>query len=145
MIRTLWIAVMFATTTLFGDRAFAQSNNHASVDVATVTSSDGFSDRSDAVSSWLTRHRCEIARDAVDQRGEASTQEERAIETRIEGDFDGWVGDTVFRLQNGQVWQQTSPSAHYLFAIAPKVVISPAPHRMRVDGLTAEISVRRLQ
>jgi hypothetical protein len=31
---------------------------------------------------------------------------EQQIRARIVGDFRGWSGETVFRLDNGQVWQQ---------------------------------------
>lgn len=30
------------------------------------------------------------------------------IESRIEGEFEGWDGDTIFELENGQIWQQSS-------------------------------------
>jgi hypothetical protein len=68
-----------------------------------------------------------------------------AIESEIDGDFDGWEGHTIFRLKNGQVWQQTSPSARYYFAHAPKVTIYPTPYRLKVEGMTGEISVRRVR
>ena len=31
---------------------------------------------------------------------------ETEITSRIQGDFKGWSGETVFRLENGQVWRQ---------------------------------------
>ena len=30
------------------------------------------------------------------------------IESRIDGEFTGWSGDTIFKLRNGQIWQQSS-------------------------------------
>lgn len=33
----------------------------------------------------------------------------QSIETRIDGKFTGWTGNTVFKLENGQVWQQSGP------------------------------------
>lgn len=30
------------------------------------------------------------------------------IDSRIEGTFQGWRGDTIFKLTNGQIWQQSS-------------------------------------
>jgi len=27
-----------------------------------------------------------------------------AIETHIEGDFEGWEGETIYKLSNGQIW-----------------------------------------
>ncbi|MGH8281400.1 MAG: hypothetical protein ACRERZ_04325 [Gammaproteobacteria bacterium] len=37
-----------------------------------------------------------------------SSQTPTRIETRIAGSFTGWSGDTVFKLENGQVWQQAA-------------------------------------
>jgi hypothetical protein len=99
----------------------------------------------EALSAWLDDYRHSLIQQAVDETGEGVVAEERIIDTRIDGDFDGWVGDTVFRLENGQIWQQTSPSAKYLFVHAPRVVISQAPFMMKVEGLQGEISVRRLK
>ena len=72
---------------------------------------------------------------------------EDIIESQIDGEFTGWEGDTIFRLQNGQVWQQASYSYRYRYALNPRVVIyqSSAGHKMRVDGVDDEIAVRRLQ
>jgi hypothetical protein len=99
----------------------------------------------EALSAWLDDYRHALIQEAVDETGEGVVAEERVIDTRIDGDFDGWVGDTVFRLQNGQIWQQISPSAKYLFVHAPRVVISQAPFVMKVEGLQGTISVRRLK
>jgi hypothetical protein len=101
----------------------------------------------DALSAWLANYRAAAEHLALSEaQGEGGVAaSEPEIESRIDGDFDGWVGDTVFRLQNGQIWQQTSPSAKYLFANAPRVHISRSPYRLRVEGLAVEISVRRLK
>ena len=34
--------------------------------------------------------------------------EPNRIESRIAGPFTGWTGDTLFKLENGQVWQQAA-------------------------------------
>lgn len=36
---------------------------------------------------------------------------QKVIETRLIGEFKGWNGRTIFRLENGQVWQQRNPEA----------------------------------
>ena len=41
-----------------------------------------------------------------------SKQSESAFEARLTGDFTGWTGKTIFKLDNGQVWRQRS-SANY--------------------------------
>jgi len=69
------------------------------------------------------------------------------IESRIEGDFEGWDGDTVFRLQNGQIWQQAGYAYRYHYAYAPRVTIIPVGggHEMIVDGVSQRIQVMRLR
>jgi hypothetical protein len=47
----------------------------------------------------------------------------KEIESRILGDFRGWKGRTVFRLENGQVWRQTDKKSYYLVRKDPEVVI----------------------
>lgn len=59
-----------------------------------------------------------------------------AIESNIEGDFSGWNSEAIYKLDNGQIWQQASYHYHYHYAYHPKVVIyqSVAGCRMRVAG-----------
>jgi hypothetical protein len=69
------------------------------------------------------------------------------IESRIEGVFEGWDGDTIFRLQNGQIWQQASYAYLYHYAYAPRVTIIPVGggHEMIVDGVSQRVRVMRLR
>jgi hypothetical protein len=69
------------------------------------------------------------------------------IESQIDGDFNGWEGETIFKLRNGQIWQQSSYAYTYHYAYAPKVLIykSGASYKMKVDGVDREISVKRLK
>ena len=46
-----------------------------------------------------------------------------AIDSQIDGDFNGWEGETIYRLQNGQVWRQSSYHYHYHYAFSPHVLI----------------------
>lgn len=48
-----------------------------------------------------------------------------AIETRIYGSFEGWTGQTIFNLMNGQIWQQAGLGYLYRYAFNPEVVIYP--------------------
>lgn len=69
------------------------------------------------------------------------------IESRIDGDFEGWSGDTIFKLENGQIWQQDSYAYRYKYAYRPKVLIyktSLGRYKMKVDGLSDEIYVKRI-
>lgn len=69
------------------------------------------------------------------------------IESQIDGEFEGWDGDTIFKLMNGQIWQQSSYDYHYHYAYMPKVVIyrSGSGYKIKVDGVDQAIAVRRLK
>ena len=71
-----------------------------------------------------------------------------AIETQIDGDFNGWDGETIYKLRNGQIWQQAAYHYHYHYAYAPEVTIysTTGGCSMRVsDDDDEPISVRRLK
>ena len=61
----------------------------------------------DSLNRWLIRYTAGEA-EVLQQTNEAVREAERDIKVtaRITGDFDGWNGKTVFRLDNGQVWKQ---------------------------------------
>ncbi len=71
------------------------------------------------------------------------------VKTCIASDFDGWDGDTVFELCNGQVWQQVSYSYRYHYAYRPDVLVYLSPfgggYRMKVEGIDETIRVLRLR
>jgi len=70
------------------------------------------------------------------------------IETQIDGDFEGWEDETIYKLRNGQIWQQASYHYHYHYAYAPEVTIysTSAGCVMRVsDDDDEPIPVRRLK
>ena len=69
------------------------------------------------------------------------------IESYISGDFEGWEGETVFILNNGQIWQQSSYSYRYHYAYRPKVIIlkTGGLHKMIVDGVSDSIYVTRIK
>jgi hypothetical protein len=69
------------------------------------------------------------------------------IESQIDGEFTGWDGETIFKLRNGQVWQQSSYAYLYRYAYAPKVLIYRigGGYKMQVDGISTEIAVRRIR
>jgi hypothetical protein len=81
-------------------------------------------------------------------RASSTTRDEGpTIESNIKGDFEGWEGETVFVLDNGQVWQQAGFEYHYHYAFRPKVTIFSIDgvQRMRVEGVDQTIPVRRLK
>lgn len=73
-------------------------------------------------------------------------QESSYIESQIDGDFEGFEGETVIKLMNGQIWQQTDFFFHYHYSFMPKVLIfkSNGIYKMKVDGIDKAVSVRLL-
>lgn len=70
----------------------------------------------------------------------------QVIETRIEGDFEGWTGETIWKMDNYQIWQQAAYAYNYHYAYRPKVIIYPVDGgwKMKVEGSSAEVRVKRL-
>lgn len=69
------------------------------------------------------------------------------IESQIDGDFEGWEGETIFKLMNGQIWQQSQYSYTYHYAFMPNVLIYPSNgrYKMKVDGVNETIYVQQLR
>jgi hypothetical protein len=76
-----------------------------------------------------------------------ATSTGNVVESRIDGTFNGWTGDTIFTLENGQIWQQSSYAYHYHYAYRPKVLIYPSGsvYKMHVDGVDDDIQVKQLK
>ena len=66
--------------------------------------------------------------------------------SRISGNFDGWSGNTVFELENGQLWQQATPSTFFARAYRPEVTICRVPtgFEMRVEDVRQRVNVNPL-
>ncbi len=69
------------------------------------------------------------------------------IESQIDGDFEGWEGETIIKLTNGQIWQQTEYYYYYHYYFMPKVLIytSDNGYKIKVDGVDKVIGVTRLK
>jgi hypothetical protein len=70
-----------------------------------------------------------------------------AVESNIDGDFNGWEGETVFKLDNGQIWEQAEYSYTYSYSYRPEVTIYQAGGgcRMKVEDEDETIMVRRIK
>jgi len=69
------------------------------------------------------------------------------IESQIDGEFEGWQGETIVKLTNGQIWQQTEYHYHYHYSYMPKVLIyrSDAGYKMKVDGIDRAVGVTQIK
>lgn len=70
-----------------------------------------------------------------------------AIESNIDGDFNGWEGETVFKLENGEIWEQAEYSYTYSYSYRPDVTIYQVSGgcRMKVEDEDETILVRRIK
>jgi len=68
------------------------------------------------------------------------------IETHIVGTFKGWYGNTVFKLENGQVWEQSGAGYFEAHLENPQVVIKKLAfgYLLTLPGQGATVFVRRL-
>ena len=69
------------------------------------------------------------------------------IESRITGTFTGWRGNTVFKLDNGQVWKQADSSTYDTRLENPPVVIKRLGfgYLLSLTGHGATVFVTRVQ
>jgi len=69
------------------------------------------------------------------------------IESQIDGTFSGWNGETIFKLTNGQIWQQSSYAYAYSYKYRPNVLIFPSGggFELQVEGMDQRINVVRLK
>lgn len=70
-----------------------------------------------------------------------------AIEAQVDGTFNGWEGETIVKLTNGQIWQQIEYFYEYHYAYMPNVIIysSGGTYKMKVDGTSRAVGVRQLR
>ena len=70
-----------------------------------------------------------------------------ALESQIEGDFEGFDGETIIKLTNGQIWQQSEYHYHYHYSFMPRVLIFRADsgYKIKVDGIEKPIGVTRIR
>ena len=84
---------------------------------------------------------------ATDAGSGTATTSAFAVESQIDGEFKGWEGETVIRLTNGQIWQQSAYHYEYHYAFMPKVLIyaSGGVIKAKVDGMLTSVSVTQLK
>jgi hypothetical protein len=70
-----------------------------------------------------------------------------AIESTLAGEFNGWEGDTIFKLDNGQIWEQAEYSYTYSYSYRPDVTIYQVSGgcRLKVEDEEETIMVRRIK
>lgn len=81
-------------------------------------------------------------------RAREAEREVDSIRSRVPGLFLGWTGDTVFRLENGQVWEQAESGSFGVRLENPEVEISRGwfgGYFLSVEGLNRRVRVKRVE
>ena len=86
-------------------------------------------------------------RSSPQQIGAPATSTPSAIESKVDGEFEGWEGETIVRLVNGQIWEQVEYYYHYHYAYMPDVLIYPSngTFKMKVEGVDRAVGVRQIK
>ena len=85
--------------------------------------------RAEGAASAKVEAKAEAKKQKIENAGLAARDDDETIRTRITGDFRGWTGNTVFKLENGQTWQQADKENRFF----PKMVnpeVELVPSRM---------------
>lgn len=85
-----------------------------------------------------------------DRRGLVESSSRDMIVSRIVGEFTGWTGNTRFRLENGQVWEQRDNARLTGVRMdSPVVTLKPSilgnAWYLSVEGYNATAKVRRVK
>jgi len=69
------------------------------------------------------------------------------IESKVDGEFEGFEGETVLKLMDGSIWEQEEYYYHYHYAYMPDVVVyrSAGSWKMQVKGVPKAVRVQRLK
>jgi hypothetical protein len=105
---TLLITLLFSIEARVEDKPFPGIKNLMMSEEFSAAGLDSLSDEElEALNAWLLRYTAGEAGILREQSGEVrkATLDFEQL-SHIKGDFKGWTGETYFRLENGQIWQQ---------------------------------------
>jgi len=71
------------------------------------------------------------------------------VETRIDGDFNGWDDEVIYKMDDGSIWQQSNYHYHYHYSSHPSATIYPTRFgvcHIKVEGDDDEgVDVNRIK
>lgn len=91
-----------------------------------------------------------IRKDKIKNMGFRKEEAEREeIHSAVIGEFKGWRGENIFKLENGQVWVQAESSTFYIpKRTNPKITVKPKSMNtwaLYVDGFGRGVKVKRIK
>ncbi|MDL1980281.1 MAG: hypothetical protein LWX02_02170 [Deltaproteobacteria bacterium] len=72
-------------------------------------------------------------------------QIQNVIESKINGEFKGWEGETEYELTNGQVWKQATYKYQYKYAYMPSATVYETYSGMVMAVKGTRAKVRRVR
>ena len=95
--------------------------------------------------SWLLSFGMRLLSGSGDDNKTSSASE--VVKSEIDGEFHGWDGETIFKLTNGQIWQQAEYDYDYEYAYRPEVLIykTAGGYKMKVEDVKDTIYVKRIK
>jgi hypothetical protein len=106
------------------------------------------SDEMVALDSWLNSYLIKVvAKLAQPTTASIRSPAPSVIESVIDGEFNGWDGETIFKLTNGQIWQQSEYDYEYEYEYRPEVTIykTNSGYKMQVKGMAESVAVKRIK
>lgn len=67
------------------------------------------------------------------------------IKATIINDFNGWSGDTIFELDNGQIWKQSEYDYDYNYSYRPDAIIYSNGYSFKILVEGNSVAVKRLK
>jgi hypothetical protein len=104
-----------------------------------------------ALLQWLDNSEKKvIAEEKKKQMGFRKEESNRVeIHSAIIGEFNGWKGKNIFKLENGQIWKQAEKTSFYIPKRKnPKITIKPKSMGtwvLFVDGFGRSVRVKRIK
>ncbi len=82
------------------------------------------------------------------QRAKAEAEGPSVIESSVDGEFNGFDGNTVIRLLDGSLWEQTEFYWEWHWAYLPKATVfrsRSGEWKMQIAGIRRSVGVRKLK
>lgn len=118
-------------------------------------------DELSALNEWIRSHSLatlDAAKPAAaiasgDDRGfeiqKMQDQDRTPFSSRLVGEFKGWDGQTVFKLENGMIWEQADKDKFFIRTVEnPVVNIKPGAFKtwkLSIEGYSSSCKVKRIQ
>ncbi len=116
----------------------------------------------DVLNDWLHRHSVAtlkakaVSAEVVDSaegqpelKSEDEDEDRTTITSKLVGTFDGWDGQSVFELENGQIWAQASKSKWHTKEVENPVAVIEhgmfGTWRLHIEGFDKDCRVKRIQ